>query len=331
MSGVRLALFSTVLLLATWAHAADPSVRALIDPARVQVGESAELSIEIQSGSATAPNVPAPEGLSIRYVGPSTQVSLENGRMNSSLTHRYSVIASSTGTFSIGPIFVEAGGQRWNAGTVTLTVTAGPAGQPGADQLGLTLSATKSQVYVNERVPVTLVLSVGNVRVSDLQFPAIPGDGFSLDKLVEPERRREQTAAGLVQILEFHTVLVPLRSGSLTVGPAVMGMNLLVRGRSRDPFFGGFGETPRPTQIHSAPLQLTVLPLPEEGRPADFSGAVGQFELDVVAAPVALNAGDPVTITSTIRGTGTFESITPPAIAPASGLRVYPVQPVGAQ
>jgi tetratricopeptide (TPR) repeat protein len=331
---MRLGLVSALLLLATAAGAADVSVRALLDPQQVQVGEPAELSIEIEGAqNVSAPDISAPQGLTLRYVGPSTQVSLEDGRMNASLTHRYSVIPNSTGTFTIGPIGIDVGGKRYDTGSVTLTVkgsAAGPAAQPGADQLRLVLSAPKSQVYLHEQLPVTLVLSVGNVRVSDLQFPTIPGDGFSLEKLGEPIRRREQTPSGVVQILEFHTTLVPLRSGTLPVGPATMGMNLLVRGRQRDPFFGGFSETPRPTQVLSEPLQLTILPLPDEGRPADFSGAVGHFDYDVVAAPLALNAGDPVTVTSTIRGRGTLESVTPPAFTAASGLRVYPVQPLGA-
>lgn len=331
---MRLALMAAALLLATGAHAAQVSVSAKLDPPRVQVGEPAELSIEIEGAqNVSAPTISAPPGVVVRYVGPSTQVSLENGHMSASLTHRYSVIPNSTGTFTLGPFSLDVAGTRYDTGVVTLTVggsAAGPAAQSGADQLRLVLSAPKTQVYLHEQLPVTLILSVGNVRVSDLQFPTIPGDGFSLEKLGEPIRRREQTPNGVVQILEFRTTLVPLRSGALTVGPATMGMNILVRGRTRDPFFGGFNETPRPTELHSDALQLSVLPLPDEGRPAEFSGAVGRFDYDVVAAPLALNAGDPVTVTSTVRGQGTLENLTPPAFAAATGLRVYPVQAVGA-
>src|SRR2546426_576001 len=121
----------------------------------------------------------------------------------------------------------------------------------------------------------------------------------------------------------------PLRAGTLSVGPASMGMNMVVRSRSRDQFFGFFGESQKPTELHSEPLVLNVLPLPEAGRPADFAGAVGRFEMDVKAAPLALGAGDPVTVTSTIRGTGNLDSVTAPAIAASDALRVYPVQQSG--
>ena len=45
------------------------------------------------------------------------------------------------------------------------------------------------------------------------------------------------------------------------------------------------------------------------------------------AAPLDVAAGDPVTLTSTLRGEGDLSSATPPALAASDALRVYPVQP----
>src|SRR5205823_893923 len=90
------------------------------------------------------------------------------------------------------------------------------------------------------------------VRVADLQYPVIPGEGFALDKLPEPEQRRE----GATQVVEFHTTLVPLRSGTLTIGPATMALNLVVRGRVTDPFFGSvLGDQRRPIGCGSIPCK----------------------------------------------------------------------------
>jgi len=320
-----------VALLVPVLAAADVSVRATLDPPQVRVGETSDLSVEIDG----AQNAPAPEiagtgGASVRYVGPSTQVSIENGRMTASITHRYSVVATQPGRFTIGPITVQYGGKTYDAGSVALEVAAGaaPAGRgqaagPAGDQLRLALSVPRTEVYVGERIPITLALTIGQVRVTDLQYPTIPGDGFALDKFPEPEQRRE----GATQVVEFHTTLVPLRSGALTVGPATMALSLLVRSRSADPFFGSFfGDQRRPMELHSEPLALSVLPLPEAGKPADFSGAVGRFQFDVKAAPLEVAVGDPVTVTSTIRGDGALDALRPPAIAASDRLRVYPVQ-----
>src|SRR5262249_40120157 len=83
-------------------------------------------------------------------------------------------------------------------------------------------------------------------------------------------------------------------------------------------FFGGdpFGAR-RPITVQSEPLHLEVLPLPDAGKPADFSGAVGTFDLHVSASPRELKAGDPVTITTTVEGDGNLAAITPPLLPAA--------------
>jgi tetratricopeptide (TPR) repeat protein len=303
---------------------ADVSARVVLDPPRVTVGESTDLAVEVRgTQEATAPNLPSVEGLAIRYVGPSTEVSIVNGAMTASVTHHFTVVAARAGTFALGPVIVEVGGRQVSAGTATLTVAPGGAAN---NQVRLVLTASKSEVYVRERVPVTLKLFIGDVRVADLQYPTVPGDGFALEKFPQPEQRTEQTAEGSFHVVEFTSTLTPLRSGPLSVGPAAMGLSLIVGGQGADPFFGHrFGQR-KPLEVRAEPLVLTVLPLPDADRPADFSGAVGHFELDVRAAPVNVAAGDPVTVTATIRGDGSLEGVPPPALPATDALRVYPVQ-----
>jgi tetratricopeptide (TPR) repeat protein len=260
-------------------------------------------------------------------------VSIVDGHVSQSVTHRFSVVPARAGTFTIGPIAVVVGNRRYEAAAVTLTAVPtgtarpGQAAAAGPDQLQLVLSPARTEVYLHERVPLRFELRVGNVRVSDLQYPSVAGDGVAIDKLpAQPAQRRD----GPVQVVDFSTTLTPLRTGTLTVGPATMSLSLVVRSRSADPLFGGlFGQTARPIELRSEAVTLTVLPLPDAGRPADFSGAVGRFEIGVKAAPLALGVGDPVTVTSTIRGIGDLESVTPPAIAATDALRVYPVQRSG--
>jgi len=329
-------LLAFVLLVARGATA-DVTVQTSVEPPQVQVGESAALAVAVEGAqNAAVPEIPAVDGLTVRYVGPETQVSIVNGHMSQSVTYRFSVVALRPGTFSIGPVAVAVGSARHEGAAVTLTAVAagapraGAAGAARGDQVRLVLSTAKTTVFLHEHVALGLKLYVGNVRVANLQYPTIAGDGVAIEKLPEqPQQQREQTPQGVFQVVDFETALTPLRSGTLTVGPATMHLDLLVRTRG-DAFFGGFfGDQQRPLELHSEPLTLDVLPLPEANRPPDFTGAVGHFELDVKAAPLALGVGDPVTVTSTIRGTGNLESVAPPAIEGSDVLRVYPVQPSG--
>jgi tetratricopeptide (TPR) repeat protein len=105
-----------------------------------------------------------------------------------------------------------------------------------------------------------------------------------------------------------------------------MGMGLVVQNRRSRGMFGGFFDESRPFQLQSQPITLTVLPLPAEGRPADFGGAVGRFTFDATAAPTDVAAGDPVTVKMVVRGDGSLDGLAPPTIPAGDRLRVYPPQ-----
>src|SRR5262249_43532036 len=173
MSGARLAarLLALVLLLAR-AATADVTVHTSVDPPQVRVGESAALAIEVEGAqNAAMPEIPAVDGLTLSYVGPETQVSIVNGHMSQSVTYRFSVVALGPGTFTIGPVAVAVGSARHEGAAVILTAVAAgtphasPPGARGGDQVRLVLSAPKTAVFLHERVPLSLKLYVGNVRV----------------------------------------------------------------------------------------------------------------------------------------------------------------------
>src|SRR5262249_57261173 len=124
-------------------------------------------------------------------VGPAPQLSIVNGQTSASITHHFAVTPQREGTFTIGPITVQADGQSMETGRVPLqTASAGAGGgapAPASDPLTLELRAQSRTVYLHERLPLTLTLRIGDVRVADLQYPQVPGDGFALGRF--PSRR----------------------------------------------------------------------------------------------------------------------------------------------
>ena len=64
----------------------------------------------------------------------------------------------------------------------------------------------------------------------------------------------------------------------------------------------------------SNPLVIHVHDLPQAGRPAGFSGAIGQFTVSGDASPTTVNVGDPVYLDFTISGNGNFDSVRAPAL-----------------
>ena len=81
-----------------------------------------------------------------------------------------------------------------------------------------------------------------------------------------------------------------------------------------------------PVELKSDEAQLTLLPLPQEGRPEDFSGAVGDYQFIYSAGPKKVKVGDPVTLRMEINGTGNFNTVIIPKLENTEGFRVYEPQ-----
>jgi hypothetical protein len=72
--------------------------------------------------------------------------------------------------------------------------------------------------------------------------------------------------------------------------------------------------------VGSQPMKLTVLPLPEEGKPSGFYGLVGKYTITASASPAKVNVGDPITLTIKIGGSKYLKPVQWPALEQISGL-----------
>ncbi len=337
MGGRALGLGLAVLLLGlgVWPAWANIRVRADISPHQAELGESLTLVIEVQGTQDVEP--PALSGLDAfdaSYAGPSTQMSIVNNRYSASVRHRYTLRARQAGRFRLGPFRVEHQGREYQTETVEVEIRGGrPArarpGQTGKD-VWLEITTPEHEVFLHQRVPLEVSLYVGGVRVADAQYPLLPGDGVALEAFEEPVRQRRTVGDRVFRVLRFRTTLVPLRSGTIELGPASLRLNVIRRTPSPslnlfDRFFSDslFGAERRPRTLRSEPLSLRVRPLPEAGRPATFSGAVGQFELDVTAEPTQLRVGDPLSLRMLLNGAGRVTDAQPPSLVNTEGFRTY--------
>ena len=80
----------------------------------------------------------------------------------------------------------------------------------------------------------------------------------------------------------------------------------------------------KPQTVISEPAAISVLPLPRENQPADFTGAIGSYTLSARASPTKVSAGDPITVEVQISGKGVLDSITLPSLTNWSGFKLYP-------
>lgn len=359
---MRRIIFTLLLLsvFASYALAEDIKFEAGIDKKTVAIGESAQLGLTFYgTQSVPAPDIGNIDGCEVRYLGPSTMMTVINGTVSNSITHMYKVQPLRLGKFQFGPFTFKYEGNTYTSSIAFLTATEEKArAEPVKteseeniidsldikDRLFLTLKLDKTNAYVNEVVPVTIKVYVNRMNVSDIQLPTFNQEGFSKAQFEDPKQYRERMGGLLYDVLEFRTTIFGTRAGDYKLGPAMLKCNLAVKKRvrnmsalnddflnenpMRDPYFEDFFTRYEryPVELKSDEVNLTLLPLPQEGRPEDFSGAVGDYQFIYSAGPKKVKVGDPVTLKMEINGTGNFNSVIIPKLENTEGFRVYEPQ-----
>ena len=83
-------------------------------------------------------------------------------------------------------------------------------------------------------------------------------------------------------------------------------------------FFGRVGLSlagVRPITASAEVPDIAIRPIPFEGRPEDFRGAVGRYTIETRATPGEVDAGDPVTLAIRVRGNGPTHLLPAPPLA----------------
>ncbi len=301
------------------------ALSATLDRDTVTLGESATLTVSCSGGSPDQPTAPAVAGLEIVSVGQSSQFSFVNGQMTSTVSYNYSITPRKAGDFTIPGFTAMVGNSRLSSQPVKLKVVAPGAPAPDTVNSGnqlafLRLQFPKKEVYVGELIPVQLQLYLRQdvQNVSQFQPVAFPADGFSVSGGPhEGQHRRTQIGNVGYSVIDLTLVMRAVRSGPTTAGPytANVVLDLPSNDRRRDPMFDvfGFGSVDRQRVALASDSQtIQVLPLPTDGKPADFNGAVGNFSMNVSAGPTNLAAGDPITVRVAISGHGPLDAVNLP-------------------
>jgi hypothetical protein len=201
------------------------------------------------------------------------------------------------------------------------------------------LNYPKREFYVGELIPVDLKIYVRQgLNLLDNSAPSFSGTAFTFNKLSKAEQVQTIINGQPYFVTTVHTAVSAVKSGDHPLG-AQMELTVLVtmpsrrrspfggRGAFNDPWFDSFfGDVEQKRVTISTPSDtvVKVLPLPSEGKPSDFSGAIGHFQMSVSASPTEVNAGDPITLKMNINGTGNFDRVRAPEIPKNDHYKTYP-------
>ena len=188
--------------------------------------------------------------------------------------------------------------------------------------------------YVGEVVPVELRFYFrADAQFDNLQRPTFAGDGFTAAPLSEPEQSEQFIDDVPYNVVTFRSAITPVKTGQIEIPSASMEGRMVVAGgpTGMDPFFDQFFQNfPMPglgraegIQAKTNARNLEVLPLPKEGRPENFGGAIGQFTMRASASPKTAKTGEPVTLKLAVEGRGNFDAIAAPELTGSEGWRTY--------
>lgn len=346
------ALFSCVGVVLADGEGVSFEVNA---PRVVAVGEpfGVEFSLNAKPKDFVAPSF---EGFDV-LAGPSTSTSSSvqfiNGKMSQSVNNTFSfvVAASSEGEFTIGEASVKADGKTYKTQAVTVKVIKevggnGSAGEQNKkkpesaaarlaeDDVLIVATVDRTNVYKGQPVLVTYKLYTRVAMNAEGQkMPSFAG--FWTQRLNIDSNRwlREEYKGKLYDacpIAEY--LLFPQQSGVVKIEP--MEMSVVARLQVKNPRkghdpFADFFDVPQIQEVRrvvrSEELTLNVKALPE-GAPASFSGAVGEFEMQVTPPADEIEANSAVTYVVKISGTGNLSMIQAPQIALPTTFEQYSVK-----
>jgi len=189
-------------------------------------------------------------------------------------------------------------------------------------------SADRESLRAGEAFRLTLEIRIsGNTLDKQISISALPAQTDFQTRAFEELPIETATQGGQpVEIRRFQTWARVKTAGTLTLAPRLDGTLIQT---SRTHFF--MQEARSPIHIPVEPFQITALPLPETGKPSDFSGLVGSYTFAVEAAPLDIAPGDLITLTFTVDGDWFPETCTLPKVASIPGLKVYEAKPMPAE
>lgn len=332
----KLYIFALIFLSIASAMAQDDvSFNAKVSKKKLGVNERLRIDFEMnQDGD----NFKRPDfkGFTI-FSGPNQAVSRSyvNGKGSYSKTFSYTLQPTKRGKFTIGQAEITINGEVYKSPPVEVTVTAAVdkpkdgnnAAYIASEKIHLVAEVSKSNPYLNQAFTVTYKLyvspetSVSNWReidspkFADFWSQSIDEKQF---KIYEGEYQGEPYRYVILR----RTVLYPQKTGKLNIEPLSLSISVAVPTNRRD-IFGRFLTQNANITVAAKNRTVNVKPLPEQGKPDDFTGAVGEFDFTVKTDKNSLDASEAFQLSVEAKGNGNLKLFDLPTPNLPSKLEVY--------
>lgn len=323
-----------LLLFALNAAAQAQAFKAVVERNTIADNEALQITFVIENMEDRNFSPPDFKGFNV-VSGPMKGMSNMNinGVRSSSVTYVYLLQPQSAGKFTIGAASIESGGKTVKSNPITITVNkAGSkpsngnnnAGNQGGNNSGngqdvndylnenlfIRLFVDKKEVYKGEQVTATYKVyrKVQVDQYSITQAPSFNGfwtvdieDAKTIDFAVETFNGVQYYVAVVRKVALF-----PQRTGELEIDPMGLECTVVVP-------TGGWSYRKFQHKFSSGKAKIVVKPLPPTNKPADFSGLVGELDMQVTLDKTSAKTDDPITLSVKFSGKGNLKFLENPA------------------
>jgi len=259
-----------------------------------------------------------------------------NGVSSFSKTYTYFLTPKSKGIIILGQAEIEINEEVYKTSPIEIEVTEAvekPNDPNNIDYLTdenirLVAEISNSSPFLNEGLTVVYKLYFRNpISITDVQELESPKYGdFWSSKInigrAQVNPRGRYKGEPFNEVVWQKVVLYPQKSGNLNLEPLTLNLSLTVPSNRRD-LFGRRILTQGQKTITAGRKILKVKPLPLEGQPESFSGAVGEFDFNVILSKDALKASESFQAKIKVDGKGNLNLFKLPEINVPNTLEVY--------
>ena len=324
-----------LILLSTAFASAQVKFEAKLSKSKLGVNERLRIDFEMNKDGDNF-NPPSFDNFTV-IGGPNQSVSQSwiNGVRSFAKTYSYFLAPKRQGKFTIGQATIEIDGETYKTVPVAVEIT-GAVQRPNDpdnavavadDNIHLVAEISKTNPYLNEAITVVYKLYVSpNTGVSNWREIDNPKYNSFWSQNLDVKGMRVETGTYNGEDYRYvvlkKTVLYPQKTGQLEIEPLSLDLTVEVPTNRRD-IFGGRLMTQVHKTVSAGSKTINVKPLPEKGRPDDFTGAVGNFNFKVTTSKTDLNATESLQARVEVTGNGNLKLFQLPKLTLPNSLEVY--------
>ena len=328
--------FYYFLVLGIFTIQGQVSFEAKVSKKRLGLNERLRIDFEMNENG---DNFNPPNFINFHVVsGPQQSVSRSwvNGVQSFSKTYTYFLTPKKKGKIVLGQAEVNINGEIYKTSPIEIEIISAvekPNDPNNTDNIldgniHLVAEISKNNPYLNEGITVTYKLYFRNpISISDVQELESPSYGDFWSHLIKIGRaeinmRGSYKGEPYNEVIWRKAVLYPQKTGKLILEPLTLNLSLNLPSNRKD-LFGRRILTQAQKMITTGKDIIRVKGLPQNNKPDNFSGAVGEFDFDVILNKNALKATESFQVKIKVKGKGNLKLFNLPTINVPNTLEVY--------